>query len=51
MAEKLKRDERFTVVLTKEEKNLIQSKADKMGITMSAFARYVLKDFCERSGS
>lgn len=51
MLEKSIRDERFTVTLTKKEKELIQSRADKMGITMSAFARYVLKDFCERSGS
>lgn len=43
------RENTLTVPMTKEEKESVQSAADNMGISMSAFARMVLKDFMKKT--
>lgn len=40
----------LTVPMNKEEKEKIKKGADKMGVTMSAFARIVLNDFLKKEG-
>lgn len=42
------RDEVFTIPVTKNEKQNIKKAAEEMGVTMSAFARIVLKDFMKK---
>ena len=36
------------VPMTKDEKQAVQEAADEMGVSMSAFARLVLKDFMKK---
>jgi antitoxin component of RelBE/YafQ-DinJ toxin-antitoxin module len=38
----------LTIPMNKEEKDTIQRKADEMGLSMSAFARMVFKDFMRK---
>ncbi len=38
----------LVVPMNKEEKEFVQKAADDMGISMSAFARLVLKDFMKK---
>ena len=43
------RENCLTIPMSKEEKNMVRKAADDMGVTMSAFARLVLKDFMKKS--
>lgn len=45
------RENSLTVPMNKEEKQAVQNAADKMGVSMSAFARIVLKDFLKKSNN
>jgi antitoxin component of RelBE/YafQ-DinJ toxin-antitoxin module len=42
------RENSLTVPMRKEEKEEIQKAADKMGLSMSAFARMAFKDFMRK---
>lgn len=44
------REKNLAIPMTKEEKNSIKKAADDMGVSMSAFARIVLKDFLKKEG-
>ena len=43
------RENTLTILLSREEKESVQKKADEMGVSMSMFARMVLKDFMKKS--
>ncbi len=43
------RNESLLVKMSEKEKKEVQKAADDMGVTMSAFARIVLKDFMKKS--
>lgn len=43
------RENSLVVPMNKEEKEAVQKASDDMGITMSAFARMVLRDFMKKS--
>ena len=43
------RENSLVVPMNKEEKQAVQDAADDMGVSMSAFARIVLKDFMKKS--
>ena len=43
------RENPLVVPMNKEEKEAVQKAADDMGVSMSAFARMVLKDFIKKS--
>jgi urate oxidase len=45
------RENSLVVPMTNEEKQAVQSAANNMGISMSAFARIVLKDFLKKSNN
>lgn len=45
------RENTLCVPMSKEEKQAVQSAADEMGVSMSAFARMVLKDFMKKSST
>jgi uncharacterized protein (DUF1778 family) len=38
----------LTVPMSKDEKELVQRAANKMGVTMSAFARVAIKDYARK---
>ena len=42
------RENTLAILLSREEKNAVQNKADEMGVSMSTFARIVLKDFLKK---
>lgn len=42
------RENALTIPMSKEDKEAIKKAADDMGVTMSAFARIVLKDFMKK---
>lgn len=42
------RENTLSILMTKEEKQAVQEGADDMGVSMSAFARMVLKDFLKK---
>ena len=42
------RENALTIPMSKEEKEAVKKAADDMGVTMSAFARIVLKDFMKK---
>lgn len=42
------RENTLTIPMSKEEKESVKKAADDMGVTMSAFARIVLKDFMKK---
>ena len=42
------RENALTIPMPKEDKEAIRKAADDMGVTMSAFARIVLKDFMKK---
>lgn len=44
------RENSLTVPMSKEEKEQIRKSADNMGVSMSAFARMVLKNFIKNGG-
>lgn len=52
---KINRDEirqnTLCVPMSKEEKMMVKKSADDMGISMSAFARLVIKDFMKKSSN
>ena len=39
----------LTIPMSREEKEAVKKAADDMGVTMSAFARIVLKDFMKKA--
>lgn len=43
------RESSLTIPMNKEEKDTIQKAADDMGLSMSAFARMVFRDFMKKS--
>ena len=43
------RESTLAIMLTKEEKEAVQNKADEMGVSMSTFARMVFKDFMKNA--
>ncbi len=43
------RENTLCVPMSKQEKESVQKAADDMGVSMSAFARMVLKDFMKKS--
>ena len=45
------RENSLTIPMNKEEKQAVQDAANNMGISMSAFARMVLKDFLKKSNN
>lgn len=45
------RENSLVVPMTKDEKESVQKAADDIGVTMSAFARMVLKDFMKKSSN
>lgn len=45
------RENSLTVPMNKEEKQAVQNAANNMGVSMSAFARIVLKDFLKKSNN
>ena len=44
------RENSLTVPMSADEKKRVKKAADEMGVSMSAFARIVLKDFMKRDG-
>lgn len=44
------RENSLTIPMSREEKESVKKAADNMGVTMSAFARIVLKDFMKKEG-
>ena len=44
------RENSLTIPVTDSEKERVQRAADEMGVSMSAFARIVLKDFLKKEG-
>ena len=45
------RENSLVVPMNREEKQAVQKAADDMGVSMSAFARLVLKDFMKKSSN
>lgn len=42
------RENSLTIPMSKQEKESVKKSADDMGVSMSAFARIVLKDFMKK---
>lgn len=45
------RENTLCILLSKDEKRSVQDAADDMGVSMSMFARIVLKDFLKKSNN
>lgn len=45
------RENPLVIPMSKNEKESVQKAADDMGVSMSAFARMVLKDFMKKSNN